>query len=391
MLQGVESLGFVEATPVQEKSIPVIMEGRDLIASAQTGTGKTAAFLLPVIQDILKSKAEGKIKALVIVPTRELALQIDQQLEGLAYFTSVSSLAIYGGTDGTVFSKEKKALISGADVVLGTPGRLLAHLNMGYANLKNIRFLILDEADRMLDMGFYDDILRIFTHLPEQRQNLMFSATMPEKIRQLAKKVLKNPAEIRIAIAKPVDKVLQVAYVLYEEQKLRLLIKLLNTEKLSSVIVFCSTKIKARLLYSELKKAKLSVAQIHSDLEQTEREKVMRRFSNRELKILVATDIISRGIDVENIDLIINYDVPRDPEDYIHRIGRTARAEAEGIAITFISEKEQQIFLTIEDLLEKPVQKVKLPPDLGAAPEYRPHPKKSEYKRKQFRQKGKKK
>ncbi len=372
VLEGIEAIGFETATPIQVKAIPAILEGKDLIGAAQTGTGKTAAFLLPVINKIVLTKKDEHIRALVIVPTRELAVQIDQQMEGLSYFTHVSSLAVYGGTDGTSFSQEKTALSQGADVIIGTPGRLIAHLQMGYVAVDRLEFLVLDEADRMLDMGFHDDIMKIISFLPKKRQTLLFSATMPSKIRQLAGKILNKPEEITIAVSKPTEKVLQVAYVVYENQKVPLVEYLLKSKHLNSVIVFCSTKSSTKELSRVLKRTGLSVKDIHSDLDQKTRGEVLMAFKNRELNILVATDILSRGIDVEDIDLIINYDVPNDGEDYIHRIGRTARAEAEGIAITLISQKEQSQFAEIEKLLEKPVQKVRLPANIGEGPEYNP-------------------
>jgi len=372
LLEGVDALGFEMATPVQVKAIPPIMKGRDIIASAQTGTGKTAAFLLPIIHQIITHPHEEYVQALVIVPTRELAMQIDQQLEGIAYFTSIGSRAVYGGTDGVSYEAEKKALSQGADIIIGTPGRLMAHLNMKYVKVEHLKYLILDEADRMLDMGFYDDIMKIISYLPEKRQNLLFAATMPPKIREMAKRVLKDPVEINIAISKPVEKIMQVAYVIYETQKLTLLKQLLKGKQLRSVLTFCSTKSSTKQLSRELKKTGLKVEEIHSDLDQKSREDVLRKFKNREINILVATDILSRGIDVDNIDLVINFDVPNDGEDYIHRIGRTARAESEGIAITLINEKEQSRFSEIEGLLGKPVLKVRVPAELGETPEYRP-------------------
>jgi superfamily II DNA/RNA helicase len=372
VLEGIHAIGFEKATQIQEQAIPLILNGKDIIASAQTGTGKTAAFLLPVIHKIINTKNDNHIKALVIVPTRELAVQIDQQLEGLSYFSSVSSIAVYGGTDGISFSQEKQALAEGADIIIGTPGRLIAHLNMGYVKVKELDFLILDEADRMLDMGFHDDIMKIISFVSKERQTLLFSATMPDKIRILARKVLKDPVEINIAISKPAEKVLQVAYVVYDKQKIPLVTHLLKVKRLKSILIFCSTKSNTKELAKELKKAKLSVAEIHSDLDQTNRENVLMNFKSRKLNILVATDILSRGIDIEDIDLVINYDVPHDGEDYIHRIGRTARAEAEGMAITLINEKEQRKFLAIEELLEKPVLKIKIPEEIGEGPEYKP-------------------
>ncbi len=371
-MESLEAFGFEEATPIQEKAIPVILEGKDLIASAQTGTGKTAAFLLPIIHKILQSGEEGNIQALIVVPTRELAMQIDQQLEGFSYYTSVSSIAVYGGTDGTSFTTEKIALSEGADIVIGTPGRLLAHLNMGYVKVSALKYLILDEADRMLDMGFHEDIMRIISNLPAKRQNLLFSATMPNKIRDLAKKVLESPEEISIAMSKPVEKVLQVAYVLYDNQKIPLIKYLLEGKKSHIILVFCSTKSSVKQLNKELTALGLSSKEIHSDLEQNERKAVLRDFSSRNINILVATDVLSRGIDIEDIDLVINYDVPNDAEDYIHRIGRTARAEAEGVAITFINEKEQRKFADIERLLGSEVMKLRLPSHLGEGPAYNP-------------------
>ncbi len=372
LLEGIESFGFEDATPIQEKAIPTILEGKDIIAIAQTGTGKTAAFLLPVIHKIINSGQEGHIQALVIVPTRELAMQIDQQLEGLSYYTPVSSIAVYGGTDGTSFTKEKIALSEGADIIIGTPGRLLAHLNMGYVKVSALQYLILDEADRMLDMGFYEDIMRIISNLPAKRQNLLFAATMPAKIREMAKKVLHDPEEISIAISKPVEKVLQVAYVLYDAQKVSLVKYLLEGKQLRSILIFCSTKSSVKQLNKELRKTGIISQEIHSDLEQSDREKVLRDFRSRKANILVATDVLSRGIDIEDIDLVINYDVPNDAEDYIHRIGRTARATAEGVAITFINEKEQRKFSDIERLLGESVMKLRLPAQLGQAPGYNP-------------------
>ena len=372
VLEGIESIGFETATPIQEKAIPTILEGKDLIGAAQTGTGKTAAFLLPVINKIVLTKKDEHIRALIIVPTRELAMQIDQHMEGLSYFTHVSSIAVYGGTDGTSFSQEKIALSQGADVIVGTPGRLIAHLQMGYVAVERLEFLILDEADRMLDMGFHDDIMKIISFLPKKRQTLLFSATMPAKIRQLAGKILNKPEEITIAVAKPTEKVLQIAYVVYENQKVPLVEFLLKSKHLRSVIVFCSTKSSTKELTLVLKKTGLSVRDIHSDLDQKTRGEVLMAFKNRNLNILVATDILSRGIDVEDIDLIINYDVPNDGEDYIHRIGRTARAESDGVAITLISKKEQAKFAEIEKLLGKSVQKVRLPARIGEGPEYNP-------------------
>ncbi|HER09629.1 MAG TPA: DEAD/DEAH box helicase [Bacteroides sp.] len=372
LLEGIESMGFKTPTPIQEQAIPAILQGRDLMGSAQTGTGKTAAFLLPVIHRIITSEKVNRTRALVIVPTRELALQIDQHMEGFSYFTPVSSIAVYGGGDGNLFTREKNALIQGTEVVICTPGRMIAHLNNDYVDFGGLETLILDEADRMLDMGFYDDIIRIIRHLPEKRQNLMFAATMPAEIRELANNVLRDPVEVNIALAKPADNVLQAAYVVYDRQKLPLTVHLLKDRGLQSVIVFCATKATAKVLGRQLKNEGLVAQDIHSDLEQSERKEIMRQFRNRRINIMVATDLLSRGIDVEDIDLIINYDVPREGEDYIHRIGRTARAKSEGVAITLIGEKEQAPFSRIEKLLGSPVIKVMAPAELGETPPYDP-------------------
>ena len=388
LLEGIEAIGFEDTTPVQEKAIPPIMAGKDIVASAQTGTGKTAAFLLPIIHKILQAPHDDHIKALVIVPTRELANQIDQQMEGLSYFTSVSSIAVFGGGDGNSFTREKQALSQGADVVIGTPGRLIAHLNMGYVKISYLKYFILDEADRMLDMGFYDDIMRIISFLPSKRQNLMFSATMPKKIREMANKVLINPEEISIAISKPAERVVQAAFVVYDHQKIPLVKFLLQAKALRSVLIFCSTKISTKQLYKELKQTTLKCGEIHSDLEQVDREKVLASFKNRQINVLVATDILSRGIDIEDIDLVINYDVPHDGEDYIHRIGRTARAASKGLAITLINEKDQNRFSRIESMLGSAVQKGKTPPSLGETPIYNPRSSGS-YRKKRFSKKRK--
>lgn len=372
LIEGIDASGYETATPVQEKVIPPILEGRDIIASAQTGTGKTAAFLLPIINRLLGHRIEGQVGALIIVPTRELAIQISQHLEGLSYFTHISSIAVYGGNDGSNFVAEKKALQMGADIVVCTPGRMIAHLNMGYVQFKQIQFLVLDEADRMLDMGFQDDIRKIISHLPLKRQTLLFSATMPEKIRQLAKNILQNPVEINIAISKPPEKIVQKAFVVYDRQKLPVVRYLLKTTPHKSALIFCSSKLSVRQLTRDLKQARINADEMHSDLEQVQREEVLSSFSNQRLPVLVATDILSRGIDIDTIDLVINYDVPHDGEDYVHRIGRTARAEADGMAFTLISEREQNRFASIETLLGKEVEKVKLPPELGPVPEYHP-------------------
>jgi len=372
ILEGIEASNYETATPVQEQVIPSILAGRDIIASAQTGTGKTAAFLLPVMNTLLNNHVDGQVGALIIVPTRELAIQISQHIEGLSYFTHLSSIAIYGGNDAQNFVAEKKALQLGADVIVCTPGRMIAHLNMGYVNLKGLQFLVLDEADRMLDMGFQDDINRIIKVLPEKRQNLLFSATMPEKIRQLARKILHNPVEVNIAISRPPEKVVQKAFVVYEPQKLPLIKSLLKETPFKNALIFCSKKQTVKQLRRELKQGGFNIEEIHSDLEQSQRESVLQAFTSGRIPILVATDILSRGIDIDTIDLVINYDVPHDGEDYVHRIGRTARAEADGVAYTLVSEKEQNRFASIERLIDKEVEKGLIPQELGPAPAYMP-------------------
>lgn len=372
-MEGIEASNYEQATPVQEQVIPHVIAGKDLIASAQTGTGKTAAFLLPLLHNMLQSPpSDNSITALVIVPTRELAIQIAQHLEGLSYFTSVSSIAVYGGGDGNAFIQEKKALSAGADIVICTPGKMIAHINMGYVKLQGLKYLVLDEADRMLDMGFYDDIMRIIKELPSKRQNLLFSATMPVKIREMARAILTQPIEINIAISKPNEKITQLAYVVYESQKIPLIKELLLQKDYNMVLVFCSSKSSVKQLTAQLKRTRLAVDEIHSDLEQTMREDVLMHFKSGRIKVLVATDILSRGIDIDNIDLVINYDVPHDGEDYVHRIGRTARAAASGTAITFISEMEQRKFARIEKLLNKEVEKVVVPEQFGSVPLYQP-------------------
>ena len=372
LLQGIDAIGFESTTPIQEKAIPAILAGKDLIGSAQTGTGKTAAFLLPIINNILHRDEPESSKCLIVVPTRELAIQIDQQMQGLSYFTRLNSIAVYGGGDGDLFTQEKIALSEGASVITATPGRLIAHLKMGYVNMETLHFLVLDEADRMLDMGFHQDIQKIISFLPKKRQNLMFSATMPPKIRTLAKEVLNNPEEINVAVSVPAEKIIQVGFVVYDNQKIPMIEHVLSVGNFLSIIIFCSTKDKTKNLTKSLKKLKFSVAEIHSDLDQKERVKVLNLFKAKKLTILVATNILSRGIDIEDIELVINYDVPNDVEDYIHRIGRTARAAAKGVAFTFINEKEQRQFADIEKFIGRKIDKAEIPISLGTAPDYKP-------------------
>ncbi|MBN8671231.1 MAG: DEAD/DEAH box helicase [Chitinophagales bacterium] len=370
LMDGIESMGYKTATPVQAAVIPHILDGKDIIAAAQTGTGKTAAFLLPLIQNILwHTNNDNQVNAMVIVPTRELAVQIVQILEGVSYYTPISCIAVYGGGSGDTFAIEKKALSHGVDVVVCTPGRMISHLNMGYVKMQDLKYLVLDEADRMLDMGFYEDIVKIISHAPKERQNLMFSATMPPAIRKLANTILKNPEEINIAISRPPDKMKQGAYIVYDEQKIPLVKHILKEREYNSVLIFCSSKQSVKQLTKDLKKQKLPADEIHSDLEQDQREQVLINFKSKQLKILVATDILSRGIDIEDIELVINYDVPHEGEDYIHRIGRTARAASTGTAYTFINDKEQFKFHRIEQLLGRPVEKLQVPAELGPTPE----------------------
>ncbi len=377
LLEALDFMGFKEPTPIQEQAIPIIIEGSDLIACAQTGTGKTGAFVLPVLDNISKDKDKGNsINTLVLAPTRELALQIDQQIEAFSYFLGISSLPVYGGGGGQSWDQQKKAMTGGADMIIATPGRLIAHMNMGYVNMKTVKHLILDEADRMLDMGFYDDIVKILSFLPEKRQNLMFSATMPHKIRKLAKTILKNPKEIKLAISKPAAGVLQVAYMAFDNQKIRLIEHLLTGKTAyQSIIIFASTKRIIREITSALKRKNFKAAAISSDLEQKDRENALLEFKSNKLQILVATDILARGIDIKGINLVINYDVPQDAEDYVHRIGRTARADAKGVAITLISDsdKDQRRFNNIERLIEAEIKKIMPPEHLGEGPSYEPN------------------
>lgn len=374
LLDGLDAMNIRKPTPIQEQAIPAALDGRDLIACAQTGTGKTAAFLLPLIDVITsyKPKEEGSIRALVVVPTRELALQIDQQMQAIAYFTPITSIPLYGGSDGAGFDQQKQALTTGVEVVIATPGKLLSHLNLGYVPLKGLEFLVLDEADRMMDMGFIDDINRIITFLPKERQTLLFSATMPPAIRDLSKRILHDPVEITIALSKPAEGVDQQAYVIFDMQKAAILEHILNTNEATSIVIFAGRKIEVKNLNRHLQKKGFNARGMHSDLDQAEREEVMLAFRNRKLRILVATDVVSRGIDIDDIDLVINYDVPRDPEDYVHRVGRTARASRKGTAITFVNEKEMREFGRIESLIGYEVKKMPLPEAIGRGPAYAP-------------------
>ena len=390
VLDALDAMRFEECTPIQEQSIPIILEGRDLIAVAQTGTGKTAAYLLPVLNELSEGKhPEDAINCIIMAPTRELAQQIDQQMEGFSYFMPVSSVPISGGNDGILFEQQKRGLTLGADVVIATPGRLISHLSLGYVDLSRVSYFILDEADRMLDMGFYDDIMQIVKFLPKERQTIMFSATMPAKIQQLANNILNNPAEVKLAVSKPADKIMQAAYICHESQKLGIIRTLFNDETLERVIIFASSKLKVKEVTKALRQMKLNVGEMHSDLEQSQRENVMLDFKAGRIKVLVATDIVSRGIDIDDIRLVVNYDVPRDCEDYVHRIGRTARANNDGVAITFVSEQDQGYFYKLEKFLEKDIYKIPMPAELGEAPEYKPRRENKFSKKGKFHHRGK--
>lgn len=370
----VDAMNFKECTPIQERAIPVIMDGHDLIGVAQTGTGKTAAYLLPVLNALSKSDYPADaVNCVIMSPTRELAQQIDQQVEGFSYFVSVSSAAVYGGNDGIRFEQEKRGMSMGTDILIATPGRLISHLSLGNCDLSKVSFFILDEADRMLDMGFYDDIMQIVARLPKKRQTLLFSATMPAEIQKLAGNILTDPVEVKLAVSKPAEKILQAAYICYETQKVPIIQSLFEDRKERRVIIFASSKLKVKEIYKTLKGLGLNAAEMHSDLEQAQRDEVMRSFRNGHVNVLVATDIVSRGIDIDDIDLVINFDVPHDAEDYVHRIGRTARAGSDGCAITFVSPDDQTPFSSIERLIERDVYKIPLPAELGPAPEYAPH------------------
>ena len=349
--EGLDMMGFEKPTPIQEQAIPAILNNKDMIACAQTGTGKTAAFVLPILNKLCKGNT-SKINTIIVSPTRELALQIDRQIEGFSYFTNASSFPIYGGGTGSDFDAQKNAIKNGSDILVCTPGRLLAHMKFNYFDATGVKHFILDEADRMLDMGFYDDIMDIAKKLPKERQNLMFSATMPPKIRKLASNILANPTTISLSISKPAAGITQKAYMVHDKQKIALTQHLLKGRDLNHVLIFCSTKKSVKELTRSLIKANLSAHDIHSDLDQDEREKVLLDFKNKKVKILVATDILSRGIDIKGIELVINYEVPNDAEDYVHRIGRTARAGAHGAAISLCDPSEQPYLRDIEKLIK---------------------------------------
>ena len=373
VFDGLDAMNFVEMTPVQEHTIPVILSGRDIIGCAQTGTGKTAAYTLPLLNRLtVEGNPDNVVKSLIIVPTRELAQQIDMQFQGFSYFLPVSTTVVYGGGDGKGWEVQKRGMLMGADVVIATPGRLIAHLTNSGVDLSHVECLILDEADRMLDMGFSDDIMKIISYLPKERQTIMFSATLPPKIRELARTILNDPAEVTIAVSKPNEAISQSAYICYESQKLGIVREMFAQPKDTKTIIFSSSKLKTKELAHVLKRMKFNVAAMHSDLEQSQREEVILNFKNNKVDILVATDIVARGIDIEDIGLVVNYDVPHDPEDYIHRIGRTARAAATGAAITLVCQEEQGKFHRIEKFMEREVEKTPLPESVGEGPAYTP-------------------
>jgi len=374
VLDALDDMHFVECTPIQEQAIPPLLDGRDLIGVAQTGTGKTAAYLLPVLSRLRDGGyPRDAINCVIMSPTRELAQQIDQAMEGFSYYLDdISSVSVYGGNDGIRYEQEKRALAMGADVVIATPGRLISHLSLGNVDLSRVSFFILDEADRMLDMGFYDDIMQIAKQLPADRQTIMFSATMPEKIVELAHNLLHDPVEVKIALNKPAEGIRQSAYICYEAQKMHIVEHLFGQQKPERVIVFVGKKVHTKDVAITLKRHGYNAEAMHSDLLQEQRDDVMYRFKTGQVDILVATDIVARGIDIDDIQLVINYDVPHDEEDYVHRIGRTARAGKGGRAVTLVSERDQPLFAAIERFLEKEVPKEPVPEELGEAPEYNP-------------------
>lgn len=379
VLDALYDMRFDKCTPIQEKCIPPILEGRDLLGVAQTGTGKTAAYLLPILSKLDDGGyPSDAINCVIMSPTRELAQQIDQAIQGFGYYLSgVSSVAVYGGNDGNRYDQELKSFQMGADVVIATPGRLISHISLGSADLSKVSFFVLDEADRMLDMGFAEDIKMIASKLPSTCQTIMFSATMPDKIEELAKTLLKNPVEVKIAVSKPAEKIKQSAYVCYETQKIGIIKDLFRKGDLNRVIVFSGKKQKVKAINRTLQQMKINSGEMHSDLEQAERDEILYKFKSGQIDVLVATDIVARGIDIDDIAMVINFDVPHDPEDYVHRIGRTARAQRDGIAITFVAEDEIYSFKQIEKFLGREVEKVALPEGLGEAPDYNAAPSKS--------------
>ncbi len=369
VLDALWDMHFDECTPVQEKTIPVILQGKDVISCAQTGTGKTAAYILPLLTNLEYDNHDSeRLNAIIMAPTRELAQQIDQQMEGFGYYVPFSSVPVYGGNDGGAWGTQTNGLLRGADIVIATPGRLLSLMNIYDIDFSGVKYFILDEADRMLDMGFYDDIMTIVKRLPKDRQTILFSATMPDNIRRMAKAIMRDPEEVRIAISRPPESIHQMAVDLYEGQKVGMVEHLLEGRDLKKVILFAGKKQRVKDLARSLSRKGLDARPMHSDLEQRERDEVMLDFRNGKVDILVATDIVARGIDVDDIPLVINFDVPRDPEDYVHRIGRTARAENKGEAVTLVSEEDRRFFTKIERFLKKKIERLPLPADLGEGP-----------------------
>ena len=373
ILDALYDMRFEECTPIQEKCIPEILDYHDVMGVAQTGTGKTAAYLLPILSMLDEDDyPKDAINCIIMSPTRELAQQIDQAMQGFGYYLDgISSVAVYGGNDGSRYDQEMRSLRMGADVVIATPGRLLSHIRMGNVDLSRVSFFVLDEADRMLDMGFYDDIMTIVKGLPQNRQTIMFSATMPDKIQTLARNILYKPVEVKIAVSKPAEKIKQSAYVCYDTQKLPILRHIFATEEQKRIIIFSGKKERVKEINRELQKMKVNCCSMHSDLTQQERDEVMYLFKSGQKDVLVATDIVARGIDIDDIRMVINYDVPHDAEDYVHRIGRTARADRDGVAITLVNPDDIRSFQQIEHFLEKEVIKTPLPDGLGDAPEYK--------------------
>ena len=390
LLEGLLAMGFKNATPIQTQAIPLILSGKDLIACAQTGTGKTGAFLLPIM-NMLTENNDRHNTTLILTPTRELAQQIDLQVEALSYFTNISSLTVFGGGDGIAYEQQKRSMREGVDIIIATPGRLIAHLSSGALKMDKLKYLVLDEADRMLDMGFYEDIMKIVGYLPKVRQTVMFSATMPPKIRTLAATLLKEPESISLAISKPAEGISQQVYLIHDEQKVPLLTNILKSVDYKRIIVFAGRKEKVKELGKVFKRIGLKAAAFHSDLEQKDREAIMLDFKNSKLDVLIGTDVLSRGIDVTGIDLVINYDAPQDPEDYIHRIGRTARAATKGTAITLVNGKDKRRLANIEKLIERQIERIPLPEYLGEAPKDEPNAEKRPFvkKKKFFKKKPK--
>ena len=373
VLDALDAMRFEKCTPIQEQTLQPLMDGRDLIGVAQTGTGKTAAYLLPVLNRLCRGGyPEDAINCVVMAPTRELAQQIDRQLEGFTYFMDVSSVAVYGGNDGQRYEQELRGMAKGTDIIVATPGRLISHINLGNIDLSKVSFFILDEADRMLDMGFFNDIMTIAKQLPKERQTMLFSATMPEEIRRLASEILNDPLQITLALAKPAEGITQQAYICHEGQKMGIINKIFETESSERVILFASRKTKVKEIARAIRKQGFNVGEMHSDLTQGERDEIMFQYKSRKIDMIVATDILARGIDIDDIRIVINYDVPRDCDDYIHRIGRTARAGSKGRAITFVSEEDQEFFGRIESFIEQDVPKLDVPTELGEAPAYEP-------------------